>query len=360
MNRPDLHRSRNAGGLSRRLTAGLCCLLAALVVFGCGGGGGGSSSGSSSSTSSTSGQTALPADDIIYATPSSAGTTYSVSAVGPTGSSPLTLTTNIPSNVLIYTPDPAVTGRFVFAADPTGAGLYGIYYGSTLNASGGTLLVSPTYTDVGSLTVSANGAYVVYSAGDPTTGLSHLYVESMTGGSPTNFGLSDGSTVSPADSNTIVFVGPASASATIDQVFSCSIGAGPSGGTTQITNDGSNHVLPAISRDGTEIAYWEQSSTGDALYVVNKSNGVTIKLMNPDNLVPQAQVFSPDGTQIAIAGDAGGGKGEIVTQSVNGTSGQTTIASGSVLLGSYGLYWTNSSGKTATPLRQPSPTPKKL
>ena len=314
----------------------LLCFLAAMVIFGCGGGGGGSSSSTSStsSTSTTSSQASLPANSIVYGIPSSSGATYNVTAVGPTGSSPVTVTNGVTNAVLLYTPNPAVAGQYAFAADPTGAGIYGIYLGTTISTSGGKALVAPSYTDVSSLTISSDGLNLIYSAGDASSGQSYLYAIPLTGGTPIRFGLSDGSTISPADNDTIAYVGPLTNAATIDQVFTRRLSTGANGASTQITTDGNNHTLPAYSRDGKQLAFWEEGTT-NSLTILSTATGTSATLPNPNNYAPQAETFSSDGTQVAIAWDTGSGAGQLVTELSSGSGGPSIVASASNLLGNY-------------------------
>lgn len=330
-------------------------LLGALVI-GCGGGGGGGNSTGTTSTSGTptdgstdgtpttgTATTGETGSKIVFGEPAADGATFNVRSVTPDGASVTTLLANVPTSIVLFSANPTATSDYVFAADPTGTGSYGIYRSPILSLTGATTLVAPTYLAVSSLTVTQNGSHVVYSALD-ASGNPLLYSIPIAGGTPVQYGPSDGSTVSPKDSDTIAYVALPSDSESNDQVFTRSLAAGPSGASTQVTTNAVNHVLPAFSRDGTKLAYWEQNATSQ-LVVRTLSSGTTTTLTNPNRLFPQGASFNPTGTRVSIAGGADDGTGQILTQTVNATATPTAIYSGANLLGNYGIYWTDTTGR---------------
>ena len=342
---------------------GATALLA--LVIGCGGGGGGGGGGtktttsttSTTSTATTSTSTAttagvLPINTILYAVPNGNGTDYELEGLDPVNAgSSTTIVSDFPASIELFAANPNVKSQYVAAYDPTFGpsdnGLYGIYISTGLTASGIKQLVAPTYIFVSSLSVTDNGKFVVYSATDQT-GASNLFVESLSGGTPVNYGLSDGSTVSPADDDTLVYVAiPSSGNTVLDQVLSRSLKAGASGKATQITTDAVNHALPAISRDGTQIAYWEEG-TSNNLLVQPISGGSAVTLPNPNALVPQSEAFSGDASSIAIVGLDPNSNGFIMLQTPNGIANPTSLLEvPGTSLGDYGLYWTSQNGRVA-------------
>lgn len=329
-------------------------LLGALVI-GCGGGGGGGTT--STGTTSTTSTTGTPTDGstdgtattgetgskIVFGEPAADGLTFNVRSVTPDGVTKTTLLANVPTSIVLFSENPASTNDYVFAADPTGSGSYGIYRSPILSPTGATTLVSPRYLAVSSLTVTQNGSQVVYSALD-ASGNPLLFSVPIGGGTPVEYGASDGSTVSPSDSDTIAYVALPAGSETNDQLFTRSLAAGPSGTATQVTTNTVNHILPAFSRDGTKLAYWEQSATS-RLVVRTLSSGATTTLTNPSSLFPQGESFNPTGTRVSIAAGADDGSGQILTQTISTSASPTAIYTNANLLGNYGIYWTDTTGR---------------
>jgi Tol biopolymer transport system component len=281
----------------------------------------------------------------VFGLPDDASATFSVKAIDPTGANAQTLAAGVSQNIVLFARNPAVSNQYVFAGDPTGSGLYGIYRSNGLTLAVATPLVSPTYIAVSSLSVTQDGANVVYSAVDGA-GNSNLYVESLSGGAPANYGPSDGSTVSPADNDTIAYVAPSAANADIDQVFTRSLSAGPGGTENQVTLEPGNHLLPAFSRDGVRLAYWLQTEGNNQLVILNRNTGDAVALPNPANVYPQGEAFSPDGSKIVFAADPNGtGAGQILVQSTSGSAPPSVIQTANTLLGNYGIYWTDANGR---------------
>jgi hypothetical protein len=93
------------------------------------------------------------------------------------------------------------------------------------------------------------------------------------------------------------------------------------------------------------LAYWEQTATTNTLFVDTLSSASVVSLPNPNNLIPQAIAFNSTGAQLVIAAEDANSNGELLTQTVTGGAAPNLIATQSVLLGTYGVYWTNSSGR---------------
>jgi hypothetical protein len=334
-------------------------LVAGLSTAACGGGGGGGGSQGGSSTG-TSG-IVYGANEIVFGVPAAGGATFSVEEIKP-GAAVSTLATGVPTSILLFTQIPRVTNSFVIAADLSGKGVFGIYTSTGLSTSAVSTVVSPKYSYVSSLSISTDGAKLVYSAtlaADPTQ-TSYLYSLVLANGLPVQLDYSDGSALSPADNDTIAYVANRGGSAEFDQVFTRSLSAGVSGKATQITTDQANHLLPAINRQGTEIAYWDALSPSVLMLQQIGSSAAPVTLSNPNKVVPQGVCFNLDGSQVAIAADASG-TGEILTQSTSaGSTPNVLLMNSTELVGNYGVYWTDSSGRALMSSIMPSIAKRKL
>lgn len=324
--------------------------IALVLIVGCGGGGGGSSSTSSTSTSSGSGGgttgITYAANSIVYGVPSSTGANFNLDEVKADGTGNSVLAANLPSTILLFASVPTKANVFVIAANLGGNNNYGIYVSTGLSTSAVQTLVNANYSYVSSLAVSSDGKNLVYSAvqASDITQTSYLYVVPVAGGNPVQLDYSDGSTISPGDSNTIAYVASPGGNSPYDQVFTRLISAGAAGKTNQITSDAVQHILPAFNRAGTQIAYWESSSSSNTLFLTTVgSTAAPVSLPNPSSVIPQGECFSSDGSHLVIAADAGG-SGELLTQATSGGS-PTAILLNSQLLGNFGVYWTDANGR---------------
>jgi hypothetical protein len=329
-----------------KLTLLPTALLAATLALVACGGGGGSGSDSSVVTPPPSG-IAYGANEIVYGFPDSTGSTFSVAEYKPGGTQTV-LASGLSTSILLFTQIPGKSNSFVIAADLAGKNVFGIYDSTGLSTANTTTVVPAIYSYVSSMTVSSDGANLVYTAtlaSDPTQ-TSYLFTLPLAGGLPKQLDYGDGSTLSPADNDTIAYVASPGGSANFDQVFTRSLSAGVSGKATQVTTDSINHILPAYNRQGTELAYWESSSNNALMLQAVGSTAAPVVLGNlPNQVVPQGESFSADGSQVAIAGDAGG-MGEILTQAASAGSSPTVLYTNSgALLGNYGVYWTDGNGK---------------
>lgn len=329
---------------SRRLNATLgACFAFAMVLVGCGGGGGGGTTTSTTATNSTTGAN-LPANTILYGVANDEFTSFDVNAIAPDGSNGRTYISGLSTKILMFAVNPAVENQYLVAADLGGAGMYGIYKTTGLSLATAIQVVAPTYTYVSSLAVTMNGTHVVYTATN-SEGVSNLYTIPTAGGTLVNLALANGSAVSPADNDTIAYVGAPGGVGDFDQVFTRSLAAGAAGTSVQITTEAVNHYLPAFSRDGLAIAWWEDSGIARGLAVYRRSTSTTTHLSNPENLYPQATAFNSTGTRVVsvVADDTGTGR--IQTQASDGSEAPITIFSAPALLGNYGVYWTDTSGR---------------
>jgi hypothetical protein len=310
-----------------------------IAAIGCGGGGGGGSS-----TAGVTGSTAgvLPDNVIVFGQPNGTGNDFAIYDISPTGGSPTTVAADVSGSILLYVQNPNKANSYVLAAIPSGGSNYGIYLATGPTLTGATQLVAPVYSDVSSLAITQDSSHIVYSATN-AAGVSYLFTLPTSGGTPANLGLSDGSTISPANNNTIAYVAPPNASGGNDQVYTRSLSAGAAGSATQITTDDVMHTLPAFSRDGTQLAYWEESGTS-LLKIDLLATGVVTTLTNPSGDTPLGEAFSSDGSQIAIAGDLNF-QGQLEVQATNGTSEPDVIFTAGVDVGLYGVYWTGSNGR---------------
>lgn len=68
---------------------------------------------------------------------------------------------------------------------------------------------------------------------------------------------------------------------------------------TQITNDPSNHVMPALSPDGKRIAFASDRNGTWQLFVMGAAGGRAIQL-SPDNACDLHPTWSPDGKKLAF------------------------------------------------------------
>ncbi|AIE84355.1 hypothetical protein [Fimbriimonas ginsengisoli] len=353
----------------RNILPALLFVILALLVIGCGGGGDGSGTSTDSTTATASGTATATATasatattatsattattatsagtgstSIVYGTPNGQGSNFDVKQISPSGTNNVTLIPNVSGSILIFAVNPALPTEYVFAADPNGSGLYGIYRSVGLTLTGATTLVAPVYTEVTSIAVTQNGSKAVYTAVDGS-GVDTLFAEPLTGGSPTGYGVADGAAVSPADNDTVAYVAPSAANADIDQVFLRTLSAGPAGPANQLTTVAANHVLPAFSRDGLKLAFWEEQATSNRLLVFTIAIQTSVALPNPNNVFPQGEAFSPDGARLAIAAD-NNGTGQILNQTTDGTSPPAVILSATgALFGNYGIFWRDASGR---------------
>jgi|GEM_PF-6521171 len=316
-------------------------LLMALLI-GCGGGGGGGGGGTTQTTASGSTAGVLPSNMIVFGEANGNGSDFGIFDITPTGTGLTTIAADVSGSILLYAQNPNLANSYILAAMPAGGTAYGIYLAKGPTLTGAKQLVAPTYSDVSSLAITQDSSHIVYTAAD-ATGTSDLYTVSSSGGTPTNLGLSDGSTISPANNDTIAYVAPSSAIGGNDQVYTRSLKAGAAGSPTQVTTDSSMHLLPAWSRDGTQLAYWEQGGTSLLMIDVLATNTVTT-LTNPSGISPLGEAFSSDGTQVAIVGDLNF-EGVLETQPTNGTTDPTAIFNATQDVGLYGVYWTSATGR---------------
>jgi hypothetical protein len=318
------------------------CVFVTLLCVACGGAPGGSATPAGTTGNTLPTAITFAANSVVYGVATGQSENYDVNEMSSAGANVQTVAANIPGTILLFALDPATSGQYVIAADPTGTGSYGIYLSVNLTLTDAQTIVGPNYAYVTSLAVTENGASVVFSATDGT-GISNLFVVPIGGGVATKLGLSDGSAVSPLDSDTIAYVAPIGGSGN-DQLFTRSLSAGSAGSSTQLTSDVSNHALPAFSPDGTKLAFWELNVGTNTLVVDTLATSTMLNMPNPAGIQPQGEAFSADGTSIVIAGEVGT-QGNILTQPTDGSASPTAILSSASLLGNYGIYWTDANGR---------------
>jgi hypothetical protein len=337
-----MQQSQTIRKVRRGKLAVFACLALAAAIVGCGGGGGGSST--TTSTTSTTAGAGLPINTLVYGIPNGTDTNFDVDDIAPDGTGNQTLVANVSGKIVMFAINPAVANQFIVAADLNGNGFYGLYKATSLNLTGATELVAPEFSNIASLAVTMNGAHVVFTGTD-TTDTSYVYSIPTAGGISAKLALASGSTVSPGDNNTIAYVGPPAGGGDNDQVFTRSLAAGPGGAATQVTSNDVNHTLPAFSRDGHKLAWWEMSATTNTLVIHNFNDSSSVSLSNPDNLFPQGTAFNATGTRVAIVAANDAGVGQILTQLADGSGDPGLILGSPNLLGNYGIYWTDSTGR---------------
>lgn len=320
-------------------------LLAALLV-GCGGGGGGGTTTSTTSTTTTTTGANLPVNTVLYGAANGTDNDFDVKAVAPDGSNARTYIAGVSGKVLLFAVNPAVENQFFVAADLNGNGFFGIYKTSGLDLTTAVQVVAPEFSYIASLSVTMNGAHLVFTGSD-TLGISYVYSIPVAGGTAVKLALADGSTVSAADNDTIAYVGLPAGGGDFDQVFTRSLAAGAGGAATQITTEAVNHALPTFSRDGRMLAWWELSDVNQTLSIFNRTTSTTVHLSNPENLFPQATAFNSTGTRVVSVMADDEGRGNIETQLADGTQAPISILTAPALLGNYGVYWTDSNGRLA-------------
>jgi len=332
---------------SRRLNAIIgACLALAVALVGCGGGGGGGTSTTTTPTTTSTAGANLPANTILYGEANGTDSNFDLNAISPDGTNGRTYLANLSGKILLFAVNPAVEDQFFVAADLTGDGFFGIYKTTGLDLDTAIQVVAPQFSYVASLAVTMNGGNVVFTAAD-ALGVSNLYSIPASGGTATKLALADGSAISPADNDTIVYVGAPAGVGDFNQVFTRSLAAGAGGSSTQITTEAINHLLPTFSRDGKTLAWWEESDINRRLAIYKVSTAATIRLSNPANLYPQATAFSSTGTRVVTVAADDAGRGGILTQLTDGTQAPIAIRTAPALLGNYGVYWTDASGRLA-------------
>jgi hypothetical protein len=380
----------------KRWRGPLCASIAvaaAALIIGCGGGGGGGSSttgatgttatgttttgttttgttttgttttgttttgttttGTTTTGTTTGGGTAgsLPSNVILFGESNTSTSLTDIEEVNPSTGVVTPYISSVSNEIYLFAKDPNQTSKFVFVGNPSGDGAtFGLYSNSSLSLTGATTIVSPAYSGVISLNLTQDGKNIVYSA-YVGNNLPNLYDVPSTGGTPVALDSSYGSTVSPADSNTIVYENIVGET---EQLFSRLLSQGVSGAATQLTTDTlGDHDGPALSRDGTKIAYVQilnnppaNNSNGyvDVLSLPGKS---TTTLPNPANYSAAGLAFSGDGTTVGVlAYTSDFESSEIVTQTIS-TSGTPKVLVANILGGAQGIYWTSSGGRIA-------------
>jgi hypothetical protein len=300
----------------------------------------------------------LSPNTILYSTTPDFGTTINLVQVNPDGTGSKQLASVPSANYSAVALNPAVSGVKVFSyTTGTGANpVYGIYQGGTVSFKGATQIVPPTYSLVGQIQVSVDGAFVYYTASVGSAGNFELYKVSINGGTPTvldtddiytfNVDAVNGSRVT-YDKNYTYLNGNSKSA-----VFLRSTAV--SGTATSITSDASSdYSRPQFSKDGTQIVL--VSDKDDAQYDVytmsssatsTNGSGLTRVTNAPTLSKYFGATLSADGTKAAFIGlDNTGGtaSGVFVTSTIGSGGANTQIVNDPSV--QPGIYWTSSSGR---------------
>ncbi len=315
---------------------------------------GGTNSGGTSAGGTTSGS--LPQNAILFGQFQSS-TTYQVMALNPSAAAsstnPTVYQSNVPDTTSVFVQNPNVTNQFVFAANSgdNPANLVGIYSNSSLTTVGATTLAPAAYGSVVSLSLTQDGKNIVFTAYDSSNNVSSLYTMSSTGANLTLLDTSEGSSISPADSDTIVYSN--NLSGLTYQLYTRSLKAGASGKPQQLTTDtAGDKFVPVFSRDGSKVAYQFSNNTTfvSNVAVITTSSGAVVNLP-ASSYAPVAQAFNGSGTNVGIlAQDNTSGNVEILNQAISATSSPSVLYNPSPTANidfSAGIYWTTSGGRTA-------------
>ncbi len=348
------------------------------VVIGCGGGGagGGSLTGSTSSTStsstsgtstsSTSGTSGspgtplpgtLPSNVIFYGDGGSSalvGTSYDVHYISPDGTGD-SLYVTVPPNVESLSPNPSVSGQYIFAAtsgDPTSSSaVYGIYSNTSLSLFGAKTIASAIYPNVDSIVVSPDGNYVVFAATD-TNDVSTIYRVQISGGTPAPLFAGADPTID-ATGKYIVFD---QYDATSSQQYIWKSNFDGSGAAQLTTGTGTFDSFPQFSKQSDRIAFERYNGTNTDVYTIKADGTNLTAITSSTDQIRFGPSWSPDGTLLSFYTEPVVSTVSSITGLCTATSTPaSTIAAPtlvkSLVLPEAATYWTGNNGRSTAPWR---------
>lgn len=353
--------TRRSGPAALALTA-----FTALII-GCGGGGGGGGNGgpgggpgggSGVTDGTTSGDSGLsgvlPQNKIFYAEGSAGGTTYDVKYVNPDGTGGATFLSGIDSQNSAAVADPDAAGQFVFALQPSGSTLYGIYRNSTISTTGATTIVAPAYSSVSSLQIAGEGSekkiVFIATVGDPNTAPLRLYQSATAAGSsPLLIDDAYAATLSGSGDRVVYNKYPSDN----DNDTELYVRRFSEISSHRLTDNSLNEEDPQFSKDGSLVVFAQDvpSSLRIRLASINLATGV-VTTIDPsptiDNL--RAPTLNAAGDKIAYVGISNGDASQSGIYVADFPSGANASAGPIVTSANLqnATYWSTPQGRSLT------------
>ncbi len=351
----------------------MASVLLAGIVIGCGGGGNDKNNGSTNATSgSNSGSNAgtnagttasnpggtggtdggtgnLPQDSIFYTVSSGAGTgTYDVRYVKEDGTGSGVYATGVSGDAPPASPNPAVSGQFVFAAKPTGSNAYGLYKGTVASATdpNTTRILAPSLGQISTLQVSRDGSKVIYvGATSASSNVQNLYVVSASGGVPTQIDSDVFSASLSSDGSKVVY----SKAPTGSDILELYVRFLNETASTRLTNNDVYDDDPQFSKDGTKIVFTQQvsGSTHERLATINLTAGAPYAATTfdpvPTSDFQRGPSFNSAGTRVSFVVIGVPGAQGVWTSNVDGSDARQIVANDNLLSPT---YWSTPNGRS--------------
>jgi hypothetical protein len=260
-----------------------------------------------------------------------------------------TLFATLPPNVASVGLNSAAANKTVFAYRASETSQYGLYYNSTVNFTGATQIVAPSFDFVDSLQVSSDGQFVYFVGTNGTN--DSLYKVPINGSSAPVVLVNGGIThahINQAGSQVVY--------AQVQSNNRAAVFVRPTtntGSSTQLTEffgtAGYDADFPQFSKDSTKVVFSADKDSASGtydLFTIASVGGNLQRITNTQERDELGASFNNDGTAVSyVALDIDTTKSGIYRTSATATDQNTTLLKASTAVGN-STYWTSQSGRS--------------